>query len=88
MFYKWIADMFLRILVCNDNASCHINAITQAKCGSTKVGFVRQDHGQIRDDACMTVILYRHTIYRLTLLSIYFQIIYQIHIFHNYKYVR
>ena len=53
--------MFLKILVCNDNASCTINAITQTKLGSTKVGFVRQDHGQIRDDACMTIILYRHT---------------------------
>ena len=56
--------MILRILVCNQNASCNINAITQANRGSTKVGFVRQDHGQIRKDACMTFVLYRHYITR------------------------
>ena len=46
------------------NASCHKNAITQAKRGSTKLGFVRQDHGQMQEDASMTFILYRHYITR------------------------
>ena len=50
--------------MCNENASRYINAITQAKCGSTKLGFVRQDHGQTREDACMTFVLYRHYIPR------------------------
>ena len=71
MLCKSKADMFLKILVCNDNASCNINAITQANRGSAKVGFVRQDHGQIRDDACMTFILNRHTIQIDTVISLF-----------------
>ena len=50
--------------MCNDNASCNINALNQPKFGSTKLGFVRQDHGQMREDASMTFVLSRHYIPR------------------------